>query len=550
MQSLVYCSQHSNYWQYSVFLSNPRISEDSSQRHSEDGAMNFSAGLSPLTRLGNRLTRANEAPRTSALAAAHELAFLNWRMPAFLVAALYLILPNLPLLFSTHGLGASPHGYINLEYLLIGAVGVFLPRSVVFLLLCLESLADFAYSICYTYQFSLRDLLSSVRYVLVLPKDRELEAIAFLALILLVCATLAFLQPPPQKRLWTVGALLVLVAVLTPIDVLGGQNPVWHKDMALIGYRVARSPVLTLVWREVKASHTNVESQNAEDTPMSSASSGVTSLLTGSPSGSGSPNVVLIVVESWGLLLDAHLAQALAAPYDDPRIVRKYKVSYGAVPFAGLTVPGEARELCHSTVGFGIIHVSAKQAEQCLPAFFHARGYQDLAIHGYVGQMFYRDTWYSKLGFDRTWFEPELTKAGLPSCRGAFSGICDASIANWIGSSLLSLDQAKPRFIYWVTLNSHLPVPGHPDLPDDGVCATQPALQNSAPLCSWFRLVRAVHQSVQQAALGTTARPTVFILVGDHAPPFADSQLQADFSSTQVPYAMLTPLDISSGSLK
>jgi hypothetical protein len=62
--------------------------------------------------------------------------------------------------------------------------------------------------------------------------------------------------------------------------------------------------------------------------------------------------------------------------------------------------------------------------------------------------------------------------------------------------------------------------------------------------------VRAVHQSVQQAALGTTARPTVFILVGDHAPPFADSQLQADFSSTQVPYAMLTPLDISSGSLK
>jgi phosphoglycerol transferase MdoB-like AlkP superfamily enzyme len=50
-----------------------------------------------------------------------------------------------------------------------------------------------------------------------------------------------------------------------------------------------------------------------------------------------------------------------------------------------------------------------------------------------------------------------------------------------------------------------------------------------------------VHQSVQQVALGATARPTVFVLVGDHAPPFGDPELLAEFSSTQVPYVMLTP---------
>jgi hypothetical protein len=42
--------------------------------------------------------------------------------------------------------------------------------------------------------------------------------------------------------------------------------------------------------------------------------------------------------------------------------------------------------------------------------------------------------------------------------------------------------------------------------------------------------------------LGATAKPTVFVLVGNHAPTFADPQLQADFSSTQVPYVMLTPV--------
>jgi phosphoglycerol transferase MdoB-like AlkP superfamily enzyme len=207
-----------------------------------------------------------------------------------------------------------------------------------------------------------------------------------------------------------------------------------------------------------------------------------------------------------------------------------------------LTIPGEARELCHSTIGFGILHASDDLVARCLPALFHERGYENIAIHGYVGQMFYRDNWYPALGFDRTWFGPELSKIGLPSCRGAFPGICDGSIAAWIGSSILPKRQDKPKFVYWVTLNSHIPVPANPDLPDDGICKTQPALRNSAALCSWFRLVRKVHQSIQQTALRTSGRPTVFVLVGDHAPPFGDAQLHADFSSSLVPYVMLTPV--------
>jgi phosphoglycerol transferase MdoB-like AlkP superfamily enzyme len=105
-------------------------------------------------------------------------------------------------------------------------------------------------------------------------------------------------------------------------------------------------------------------------------------------------------------------------------------------------------------------------------------------------------------------------------------------------------------FLYWVTLNSHVPEPAHPSIPDDGVCATQPALRSSAGLCSWFRIVRGVHQSIQQvaiqqAALGVNFRPTVFILVGDHAPPFGNAALAAQFSPTQVPYVMLTPKDLA-----
>ena len=436
------------------------------------------------------------------------------RIPFYLIALLYLTLRNLPLLLSAGTLDALPHGYINLECLLIGALGVLLPRGVVFAVLLLESLVDFAYSICYTYKFTLGELLSSLRYLTAMPTGRLLGGLTVLTLSILVCAILALVRPRPQKRLWTAGALLVCVAIPTAIDMFDGQNLLWHKDATLTSYHLVRSPIFVLGIWEASAFRTDKKSGHADDAPMFSASSGAISFLDSRVSPAESPNVVLIVVESWGLALDSHLAQELTAPYDDPRIARKYDVSYGTVPFTGLTVPGEARELCRSTTGFGILHASAGLVEKCLPAFFHARGYQNLAIHGYVGQMFCRSTWYPNMGFDRSWFGPDLHRIGLPNCRGAFPGICDASIAGWIGSSLLSVNQGKPRFIYWVTLNSHIPVPAHPDLPDDGVCATQPALRNSAALCSWFRLVRAAHQSVQRVALGATARSTVFVLVG------------------------------------
>jgi len=37
------------------------------------------------------------------------------------------------------------------------------------------------------------------------------------------------------------------------------------------------------------------------------------------------------------------------------------------------------------------------------------------------------------------------------------------------------------------------------------------------------------------------ARPTVFVIVGDHAPPFGDPGLRSRFSQTDVPYVVLLP---------
>jgi hypothetical protein len=458
----------------------------------------------------------------------------------------YLLLPSLLSFLSIRLLNALPHGIVNLEILAIAAVGVFLPRWLVFLLLLADLLADCAYSICYTYQFSVSDLFESLRFLSVLPGSRLIAGCAVVGVVIFISVVLALVRPRPQQRMRTACALAAVAAVLLPIDMLSGQNPLWHQDVSLLSGRVTRSPILTLGVRALFAHRTELSASHAQNEPMASASAQMTPWLTASVSAAERPDVVLIVVESWGLPLDSYLAQALTAPYASAAIAHSYRVSYGTAPFTGLTVPGEARELCLSTMGFGILHPSAQVAQRCLPGQFHALGYENIALHGYVGEMFYRAQWYRELGFDRALFGPELGQIGLRRCGGAFPGICDGAIARFIGDSLLDTRQAQPKFIYWVTLNSHLPVPARPDLPADDSCTTDPALRSSAALCSWFRLVRAVHQSVSQVAVQTVARtaarPTVFILVGDHAPPFGDPRLRSRFSASQVPYVMLTPV--------
>jgi hypothetical protein len=66
-------------------------------------------------------------------------------------------------------------------------------------------------------------------------------------------------------------------------------------------------------------------------------------------------------------------------------------------------------------------------------------------------------------------------------------------------------------------------------------------LEPDSELCSWYQLVANVHRSVAQLALDPLSRPTVFVIVGDHAPPFGDPSLRDRFSQSDVPYVVLVP---------
>jgi phosphoglycerol transferase MdoB-like AlkP superfamily enzyme len=252
------------------------------------------------------------------------------------------------------------------------------------------------------------------------------------------------------------------------------------------------------------------------------------------------PDIVMTVVESWGIAQDSSLQKAMVAPYLEAELLARYQVLQGSVPFYGATVAGQARELCGNEIGYYLIRAPASDLKGCLPDKLASLGYQNIAVHGMSGLMFDRLIWYRKLGFQELYFQEELEKQGLPNCAGAFLGTCDADVAAWIGRRLEE-DASRPKLIHWMTLNSHLPVPVPSYLRDGAPCTSDIGLEPHTALCSWYQLVENVHRSVAQLAAGPLGRPTIFVIVGDHAPPFGDPDLRARFSQSDVPYVVLVP---------
>ncbi len=455
----------------------------------------------------------------------------------------YLILPNLPLLLLRKKLTLVPHGVINLECLLVGTLSLFIPRSLVFVLLVLEIIGSFAYEICYSFQFRLVDLLTASKSLPYLSSARVIEFVAAVVAVLVVAAVVAFGVPRSHHRMQTSLILLLTVTLVAGLDFLDGTNPYAYADVMKASHRLSIAPWLTLGVRGEFFAKVDSDSTVGNLSFMDSASAAIMGQIqrTGKRPVGARANVVLVVVESWGLFSDAGMANKLAAPYDDPQLRSAYDVSSGTAPFDGLTVPGEGRELCHSHLGFGILRAANAERDSCLPREFSALGYESSAIHGYAGKVFQREKWYRQLGFSRMWFRSELYQENLPECPGVYPGACDWAIAPWIGKRLLSETSGKPQFVYWVTLNSHIPVPEHPELPADRLCSSAPELQNSKALCSWFRIVHAVHASVVHLAIQQASQPTIFVVVGDHSPPFSQPRLREQFSQTVVPYVVLRP---------
>ncbi|MGA3049487.1 MAG: sulfatase-like hydrolase/transferase [Terracidiphilus sp.] len=478
-----------------------------------------------------------------------------------LIVAFYAIFANIPFWVASHWLLLLPLGWFCAEYALVGLLALFAPRILSAALLLFVIAADLTSAVSKTYYLAPTECLVNIGSLHEFPGARLLVVAAIVVLVLLITSIAAFFPVEAIRRTYrsrTAACLVALAVLAVSADCIAVVRETGHipnpfgmerlsdanKFSDFKNLWICRYPAIRLVLNErLLGGKSNAMSVFQTDRSPVQSAAALAVRYASLAAGRGTqkmPNVVLILVESWGLGLDSSIRSSLVGPYAQPGLLARYKVLQGSVPFYGSTVAGEARELCGNKIGFHILNISAQESQDCLPDLFVSLGYHSLALHGMDGRMFNRLTWYSRIGFQEQWFRDQFRQEGLPDCVGAFVGICDADIAEWIGRRL-GKEDATPDFIHWTTLNSHLPVPIPSGLPAGASCSLTSLLAQQSALCSWYQLVSNVHVSVSKMAMSHLARQTVFVIVGDHAPPFANPALRRQFSNTEVPYVVLIP---------
>lgn len=474
----------------------------------------------------------------------------------------YAVFANLPFWIASWEFGFIRYlGWFCTEFILIGLLALVVPPIIAATLLLMVISLDMLCAISESYNIPVSLCLSNLYVFHTFTVLRAAVAIVILLLTLIVFDFAIHLSGRKftEREQWRSAICLIVFAgfglftyCLTVVRMTGHiPNPLRTTSVTdgidprlFNSQRVARFPVVhlmhLLIIQEFRPKKDKEDTALSHSIPSASFEAIQNAGIGPEVSAQDLPNVVLVLVESWGFPIDFALHQALVEPYLQAAIQERYRVVQGTVPFHGATVSGEARELCGSSMGFHLLSASAEELKSCLPARLAALGYHVLALHGMDGAMFSRSNWYRIIGFQELWFNDRFVQQGMPNCIGAFVGTCDAAVATWIGQRL-DKPNAQPYFLHWMTLNSHLPVIVPSPLSDGAPCLPSIRLAPRTPLCSWFQLVANVHRSVSKLATGSLARPTVFIIVGDHAPPFVDSLLRNRFSSTLVPYILLLP---------
>lgn len=254
----------------------------------------------------------------------------------------------------------------------------------------------------------------------------------------------------------------------------------------------------------------------------------------------GQRHLVLIMVESLGVPRgNQAMADKLFAYYENSAIQARYEVSQGTSLYYNSTTSGEFREMCGKWGDYYEL-LDAAEASQanCLPAQLAAKGYATHAMHSFKGEFFKRDQWYPHIGFESQEFWPELEKRGAEWCGGVFAGACDRQVPAMLAENLKRAE--KPTFLYWLTLNAHLPVPTGANLNADNCARVSQELASEFPMiCRQFAIFDDIDRALIKEITASDFPEADILLVGDHMPPYFDRHNRSQFDPERVPWLYL-----------
>ena len=248
-------------------------------------------------------------------------------------------------------------------------------------------------------------------------------------------------------------------------------------------------------------------------------------------------HMLIVMVESLGLPVDnAEMNRLLFERYKTSAVEQRFELTSGTTTYYNSTTAAEVRELCGRWGDYYDLLDAADNG--CLPAQLRDQGYATQAIHTFKAGFFERSDWYPNVGFDEQLFAEDLIESGARRCGGVFPGACDRDVPQMIAQQLTSAE--RPQFLYWLTLNSHLPVPPGQNLEVDNCATVSPELATEFPMiCRQFAIWDAVDAALVAEITASDFPPTDILIVGDHMPPYFDRHHRRQFAPDRVPWLHL-----------
>lgn len=402
-------------------------------------------------------------------------------------------------------------------YFVLAVIG--LQLNVVFLavLAAMVAVFDIVVVISGIFNFSPVLILDSVKY------SASLDLFSFAGYTLFACAiaffvglyvTLLVRNREKFRQASLVPAILMCCAVLA-LDLYFNMSPQTKLASAL----------------QDKTEFTSAMSQTGLDQPVPAADK---------------QNVLVVMVESMGAYADPAHQRILWEIMQVPEIEAAFEITTGKGPYDGSTTAAESRELCGRWGDYP--DYLEKPRYDCLPAAYADAGYDTAAFDAFYGALFDRTEWFPRIGFETLYFREQLEGSEhIPAgktCGLTFKGLCDLDLANAV-EAYLDGPGDKPKFAYWLTLHTHLPLEPN---------ATTPRLDcdSGGPfddwtICTMTEMWMDLFYRVKEIALNPNLKNTQILLVGDHHPPVWTRQGRKQFEPGQISWMHLKPRTVSGG---
>ena len=390
-------------------------------------------------------------------------------------------------------------------YFAAGMLALVLPRRSAWLLMPLAAAADLGLIIVTAFHLKLSTALDSLRFMSAIDPAASAFYVAIVAMMLATALFAAWLLERWRPRLRAasptpaaLGALLLML-----LD--------WHANFPFI------------------------ESTDP-DLPFESAV-GASGLEAGAVAARGN-NLLIVLVEGMGAFASAEDRDRLSAPLRAAAARGGYRFQSGTSAYSGSTTGAESRELCGRWGDYRDYLAAARY--DCLPRRLADRGYETIAYHGYMAGMFDRGRWFPHIGFTRLHFQEEIERdhgALVPSrCGSVFRGLCDEEVAELVRRELIAPSR-RPKMVYWLTLNSHVPFAPRPNGTLDCDAAAPPF--GNRTVCQLGDYWLDVSRRVAEIAADPALPPTDILIVGDHHTPLWQRSAKNRFVLNRVDWFLL-----------